>query len=516
MLTKKLITNLILASITANAVGCSGLETKVAKTSTKTTEIINDVVRKSEKEVPVVTSTSASWLAGAAIQLADPVLPALQQPVLYHPTKQVSISDVASWITQEKGLVVDTAEVKVPGQSSTQSAVPVAAAGQPVGLFYVNYEGPVSGLLDIVANKTSSWWHVVDGRVSFYQSETKTFYLPAIARKYVGDSTIASTSSSSGTGSSSQASSGANSISTYTIDFWADVEKTAKAVASGAQVSVNSSSSSITVTGTPSQVRHVQEWTRGLADQLSQQVAVSVQIYSVKLKNEDNYNWNPSVLFKPASGLFNINLAGPQSPSVVSGANPLKLGVSIISNAISGRSTQYNGSQLAFQALSTIGNVIENLNQTVVTLNGQPAPIQIANQQGYLASSATTLTPNVGATTTLTPGNITTGFTAMFLPRIVNGKVILGVTMTNSTSNGFTTTTSGGSSISSPNIDVNTFQQSVSLTPGDALMLTGLQRDALSASKSGVGKADNYALGGGVDNSTNKQVVAIVITAKIL
>jgi type IVB pilus formation R64 PilN family outer membrane protein len=160
--------------------------------------------------------------------------------------------------------------------------------------------------------------------------------------------------------------------------------------------------------------------------------------------------------------------------------------------------------------------VIQTINQTVITLNGQPVPIQIANNQGYLAASKTTATVNVGVSTTLEPGSITTGFTAMFLPRIVNGKVILGMTITHSTNNGFGEITSNGSTIQLPNIDSNVFQQSVSLTPGDELMLTGLQRDDNSLNKSGVGNPDNFWLGGGIGNNTSRQLVAIVVTARVL
>ena len=538
-----LLNTLVLLTLTSGIAGCSNLEPKVKALESNVGKDITKYQEKAAEPVPVITSTSASWLAGAPVRIAEPVLPILTQTVGYHPIKPVSMTDLASWITQFTGLVVDIAELQSTS-STTSSQVagaiggvapiaPVGAIGATTGVagspqqlmqsMYINYSGTLSGLLDVAANKSSAWWKVIDGKVSFYRTETKTFYLPAIARKFTGDNTITTSTGGSSSGGAGGATSsgatsagGANSTSNYSVDIWADLDKTAKTVGSGAQVSVNQSSSSITVTGTPAQIRHVEDWVRGLSDQMSQQVAISVRVYSIKLTNEDNYNWSPSVIFKAASGVLGYSIKGPQTPLVVSGNTPFNLGVSLLSNATSGNSTQYSGSQLAFQALSTLGHVVENINQTVVTLNGQPAPIQMATQQGYLASSSTTQTANVGSTSTLIPGTITTGFTAMFLPRIVNGKVILGMTMVNSSSNGFTNISSGGSTIQNPNIDSNTFQQSVSLTPGDALLLTGLQRDNGSANKSGVGSPDNYVLGGGVDNNMGKQVVAIVITAKIL
>ena len=377
----------------------------------------------------------------------------------------------------------------------------------------------MSGLLDITANKSESWWKIVDGRVVYYKSITKTFYLPAIARKFNGDSNITtSTGSSGGASSSSGISStgGINGGSNYLVDIWADLDKTAKTVAAGAQVAVNPSAGSITVTGTPFQVRHMEDWVKDLSNQLSQQVSISLQIYNVKLNSEDNYNWNPAVIFKGATGVLGFSLTGIQAPAVTSGITGLNFGVSILDNALSGKTTEYSGSQLAFKALSTIGSVTEKINRTVITLNGQSVPIQVANTQGYLASSSSTVTANVGVTTASIPGSLTTGFTAMLLPRIVNGKVILSMAMSQSVSNGFTSVGDPGARIQTPNFDNNTFEQSVSLTPGSALLLTDLQQDNTSSINNGVGTATNYALGGGIDKVLNKQIQAIVITAKIL
>lgn len=534
--------------VAATLTACGAVSPQVRSLEKRVDQDIKTYQAKAAEKIPVITSTPAAWLAGAPVQIAEPTLPILSHSIGYHPTKAVSLADVAAWISQNYGLAVDIAELQSnsansalnstttvagaqPGlPNAAQTAVPVGNVGgvsnmplqQSMYTMYINYDGPLSGLLDVAANKSNAWWKIVDGRASFYREETKTFFLPLLARKYTGDSSISSNTSSAASSGSTTTTTGAtntggaNSISNYVVDFWADLDKTAKIVAAGGQVSTNPSAGSITVTGTPAQVRHVEDWSRSLRDQLSQQVAINIHVYSVKVTNEDNYSLNPSVIFQSASGVLGYSLKGPQSPAVISGKTPFDLGVSILSNSVSGKTSEYSGSQLAFKALSTLGQVVEHINQTVVTLNGQPAPIQMANQTGYLKSSSTTQTANVGTTTTLEPGTITTGFTAMLFPRIVNGKIILGVTMTNSTNNGFTNISSGGATIQNPNVDSNTFQQSVSLTPGDALLLTGLQRDNGSASKSGVGIPSNYLLGGGFDDSLGKQIVAIVISATIL
>lgn len=512
---------------------CTNLDTKIGDLQRKNNANIETSQKALNQPIPVVSSSDSLWLAGTVLKIAEPISPILKQSVSYHPTRAVTLADVASWITQNTGLIVETSElqqspmgVQQPVATSPTLSPQQQAIRQTVFNMFVNYDGALSGLLDVLANKASAWWKMKDGKVRFYQLATRTFYLPALAREFSEKSTITSSSGSSSDGSSntssnsngsgtqttntgSNSSGSAQSISRYTIEFWADIEKTAKTVSAGGQVSVNKSAASITVTGTPTQVGYVEEWAKNLADQLSQQVAITVHIYNIKLANEDNYGLNPTVIFKSISGGHNFSITGGSALPTTGNITPFKLTSSVSSG-------QYTGTQIAFQALSTLGNVTEQFNQTVVTLNGQPAPIQLATQTGYLASTATTLTLNVGATTTLTPGIITAGITAMFLPRIVNGKVILGMNMTNSVLNGFTTATSGGASIQTPNVDSYTFQQSVSLTPGDALLLTGLQHDYGGINKQGVGMPDNFLLGGGVNNKLSKQLIAIVITARIL
>jgi type IVB pilus formation R64 PilN family outer membrane protein len=389
----------------------------------------------------------------------------------------------------------------------------------------VSFQGNVKGLLDYAANEEGLWWKMENGAVEFYSTVTKTFYVPAINRKSTGSNTIVAQSgpgslnSGSGTGTSGGTSGSAtgssNAGDAYEVDVWKTLANTAKTVAGSsgggdAQVSVEPTLGSITVTGSPTQVKNVEEWSKGLTDKLSQQVMISVSVYSVDLSNEDNYSWDPSVLYSKVSNMYGLSLVAPGAPAVTGSLTPMIL------SATAGKSSSLNGSQLAVNALSTIGHVSETTTQSVVTLNGQPAPMQVANEVTYLASSGSTISANVGSTSTLTPGVVTTGFTATFLPQIMNGKVLLGMDMTNSVLNRIDTATSNGSSIQTPNVSSTTFQQSVSLTPGAALLLTGLQQDSSAVNRSGVGSASNFLLGGGVDGTRAKKLIAIVITARVL
>lgn len=523
------------AAIVAGGVaGCGSVELQARQNASTAMQHITQEQAKADVPVPVVTSTPAAWLLGQSVDVLPAKSPLLSRVVIYHPAQRVMLNDVAAWISQASGLVVDTVEAQsAPGAAGGMQALAAAA-------FPIAYEGPLSGLLDATANKAGLFWKFDSGRISFYRTMTRTFYIPALARNSSGTSSIstggapgAGANSSGGNGVASSAGGqsgspsgqstlsggGASSTASYAVDVWAELEKTAKIVGDGAHVIANKSFASVTVTGTPAQVRNVEEWTKSLAENLSQQVAITVQVFRVKTTEEENYNWNPDIVFKGLSTKYGFNLSGPQAPPIVSGDTPLNFAAAVLPTAY-GSQAQYTGSQLAVQALSKLGRVSESVKQTVITLNGQPAPLQVANQTSYLQSSTQSLQPaSNGAAPvapTLTPGVVTTGFTAIFLPQIVNGKVLLSMDLTNSTLIRMGSVSSGGSSIQTPNIDLSTFQQSVSLTPGDTLLLTGFQQDSGAINQSGAGAPNNYAFGGGVGNSAGKQLIAIVITAKVL
>ena len=515
---------------------------------------------------PVISKSQNAYLAGEKISVAEQLSPILKKKVVYKPSRAVLLPDVAHWISEEFNLAVDLTGLQVNQSTNTgaqgfsgavanpnvgagsapvsgmalpaplggAATAPVASVGTIQGSMTrlplqipmnLKYEGTLNGLLDQMAQKTGVWWKFTDGKAVFFRSETKTFYLPTIARSFEGKSTITTNSTSGGgagsasggtTGGSgtSSSTSGAESTARYDVNLWKDIETTAKVVGGSAQVAVNAAAGSITITGSPADVRHMEEWVKSMSDQLSQQIQIDIDIYTVAVNKEENYSWNPSVIFKSATGPLGFNITGISTPAVIGAATPFNIGAAVIN------SSNYAGSTAAFNALSTIGKVSQKLHQQAIAMNGQPTPMQDAVQQSYLAQSATSQTANVGSTTTLTPGSFTVGFTAMFVPKIINGKVVLGMTMTNSVLNSLKTISSGSllnnSSIQLPDIGSTTIQNTVTLTPGDALMLTSLVKEQGANQNSGIFSPFFYLLGGGFDSVSENRIMAIVVTAKVL
>jgi type IVB pilus formation R64 PilN family outer membrane protein len=93
-------------------------------------------------------------------------------------------------------------------------------------------------------------------------------------------------------------------------------------------------------------------------------------------------------------------------------------------NALTIGSTGSGGSNAIVQALQQQGQVSMVTEPQVTTMNNQVAAIDITRSEGYLKSISSTAN-DVSTTTSLTPGDVTTGFTMYLLPKIRNNKVYM-------------------------------------------------------------------------------------------
>lgn len=507
-----------------------------------------DNIAQAQKNFPqAVQSVQAPYLLGPAVKAAPPENPALRDNITLVTTSELPIREVAGRIADLTGLAVNVTGLSDSGSISLPTSPPASVGGlppPPAAMFAqatassgdeeptvgpLHYSGTLRGLLNTLQARTGlSWKFDADGALTLFRTETKSFIIPALpmtndAQTQIAASAGASTeggaisSTSGGGGQNSSTSSSGNTTITAgsSTDVWKSLEDTAKSVAGGASVSVDESTGMVTVTGTPDQVQQVRDWVHGLQSTLSQQVVLTVNIYSVSLTNENNMGFNPSLAFENAAKSWGLTMTGAPPPAVSSGGTPMSFGASILDTA-TGTTGEFSGTKAAIQALASLGRVSEVYSQSRVTLNGQQAAIQNADQIGYLAESAVSQTANVGSTSTLTPGTITTGFTGLIVPRIMGDKVYLGMDMTIAQLVSITKVSSGGSSIQVPHTTDTVVTQQASLSSGDTLMITGYQESDATNTNNGVGSPFNPLFGGGVDSNTKKNLIAIVVTARIL
>lgn len=511
---------------------------------------------------PVVVVHDGPWLMGTAVRPAKAPPPELTQSVTFEraDVSGMTLQDFAAWITQHTGVAVMveasamraglpadtgakavTPTVTPPSAPSIggQAALVASALGVPTAGSFggsngysaassrLFYAGTLRGFLDVIAARYGVWWRYGLDGVHIFRTETKTWTLPELPKSETSTGGVSTGGSSGAAGavggagrsdsvlstSGATPSAGAGSTSmtgTLAVDVWSGLQKAAASVAGvDAVVDVDKSLGILTVTATPPQLERVSDWVKSLAADMQKQVVIDVHVYNVQTSREDNYGMNLNLAYKNASGHTGISVTGAPAPSVVGGQTPLSFGASILSGTLS-------GSSLAVQALSTLGDVSQVVSRSGVTSNGQMLAMQAARQVNYLAGSTSLLTSTSGSSTSLQSGTVTVGFTATFLPKVVDGKILLDVNMTLSDLLGIQTITSGGSSLQLPSVANTTLQQVVSLKSGQTLVLTGYRQHSASITNNGVGSPDMPLLGGGVDANKSDSILAVVISARLL
>lgn len=492
----------------------------------------SDITHAKTQYPKVIDITDAPYLIGAEVRAVPPPNPILSETITLVNTQPMSIRQVAEQISDTTGLPVEvTGLLSDTDNNNTSQQLQSARAGLPpppatffsesknsgnVPSINLHYHGTLGGLINVITSQTGLSSKIQNGSLVFFKTETKTFIIPALEEEVSTSSQITassgatSSSSSSGNNSNSNNSNGTTTITnTSRTDMWSGITKTAQTISDGAQIVTDPSTGTIAVTGTPAQIDQVSAWVQSLSNTLSKQVAITIHIYSVKLNNEQNYGYSPTLAFHNKANELGLKAQGAPVPDISSGATPFTFGATIIGG-------KFKGTELVVQALSSLGKVSQVFSQSRVTLNGQPASIQVAEQTGYLASVETTSTAQVGSTTSLTPGSVTTGFTGTVTPRVVGDKIYLGMNMVISSLLGLQTVSSGDSSIQVPTTDDTVVNQSAMLQSGSMLMITGYNEADSSNTHNGVGSPYFPLLGGGADASVGRDMVVIVITARIL
>ena len=363
----------------------------------------------------------------------------------------------------------------IPGMGQSEPTTGGAKRGQQV---HVNYEGPLEGLLEQVSVATGYGWDYDDSTktVTFSRFIVKTFTVMGAPGKREFTDQITNKSKEAQTsnigGSNVNATVGTGDTAsqtiqtnktTYNFDIWADTEKAIKAMLSKeGSVVTNPVAGTITVRDHASNVRAVGRYIADLNVRLSRQVALTVHVWAVEINNDVTAGLDLSVLFT--------------SPdvSVVAGALQTTLGAAGTASATILKGKLKN-SEGVLKALKEWGNATQVTSGGGITLSNQPVPIQAISRVAYLAGSSTSNT-DYNQTTTLTPGEVTTGFAMTIVPHILDRRrVILQYTINMSKLDDMREFTNNEVTIQLPQTSNRAFSQRSTLQMGETLILAGFQ-----------------------------------------
>lgn len=520
--------NLALGTAVAALVAACSVSTDLDATLDR--EVENTVVLKEKAKAPttpavtdVIRVNDDIWLGDTSeVEYeGDPVPSYLETPdgvtlISNRPITLYEIGDMLNKITSLSVRYDPTLEEasKQQADGNAPSLESIGAQWTDSTKMLVSYKGPLSGLLDEVCNRFGIWWKYEKKQIYFYKFITKTFVLYTLPTKPTLSVNVG--------GSSTDGSAGSSSVSlsnTANIDLWANIESSIKSMISNeAQLTMDQSNGTITLTGTPTDIRKVAKFVNEQNIRLSRQVAISVKVLQVNVSDSDQYGLNLSAAFKGNNHITDLGLASPGG-----------LGAEVTNNLsmtiLSGRWTLAG----AIQALSEQGTTNLITSGTVTTLNNKPAPIQVVKTQNYISEITKTNSGSDGSYYDLstTTEEIETGFTLDVLPRILeHGRLMLMFNLTLSdlielerVDLGSGSTTGGetsGQYIQNPIIETRGFTQEVALKSGETLILSGYERVENSAKKTGVGSAENSLLGGTATAEKTRSILVIMLTPVVL
>lgn len=507
----------------------------------------NGIVAKAQSPV---RHESGIWLGKDVVKLGQPALPKIFYESAVFDMTVASLAELAERIGVRAGLPVKvTPDALEVAEAMRGGAAGPAGAGAPlpsgatlpppprgvgdarpaaatpfarsagVHIYYTN--GNLRGLLDTAAARFGVSWKYADGAIQFFHTESRTFQINTLPGDSTFNASVTSGATSSpgsgaggaggaggGTGGAAGATNGVtannsqNTAVASKLSVYGSIESVVKAMLSSyGKVVISPATGSITVVDTPDTLDRVGAYIDNENKTLERQVVINVTVLSVSLNDSEDYGINWNLVYTTLRQKYGLT-----------SAMPVGLDATLFSAGIVGDS-RFAGSTAIIDALSKQGKVRRQTTASVITLNNQVVPLQVARQTSYLQSSQTTVVPQVGTTTTLMPGTVTSGFNMSILPHVLaNGTVLLQFSTDISALNAIREVQSGASKIETPEIDTRNFLQRVAMKSNETLIISGFEQTDDNLDRQGVGSARNVALGGGMKAASAKESIVILIT----
>ncbi|HHP3317024.1 TPA: PilN family type IVB pilus formation outer membrane protein [Escherichia coli] len=490
---------------------------------------------------PVVKESSRQWINPRPVMDKNTSKTVPGCPIVIHTRQSITLQQVVQRITESCHIPVRiTPDVLTYLNTSTTGStqqiqgalpppdasgmVPLAAIGasdtppsrlpgNTAALSELNASG-LTTLLNAVSSRLGISWRYDGSHIIFYYLETQTFPITYMDSQVAYNATVVSgTMSSNGSsgGSASDAISGdASNTQTTTVDMksalYQDVKNAVTSMLTPGIGRMFMSTGFITVTDNPQVLETVRAFIEKRNEEMKRQVVLNVEILSIrKTRNEQaGIDWN-AVFSDRTLGLSLGSTFTSAASDAITG------GVSIVDGKLT-------GSKAFLKALSSQGDVSVVTQNSAVTKNLTPVPMQIANQQSYIESVTTDTTANVGSSTSLNAATITTGFNMTLLPFILPDSQTLQLLYSMSLSDKpvIENYESGGSKAQLPNVDLKTINQTVDLKSGQTVIISGFQQSGRRSGKQGVGTPGFFGLGGGINSENDDTILVVLITPNII
>jgi type IVB pilus formation R64 PilN family outer membrane protein len=533
------------------------------KDSNKTDQLYNTTHKVIEQQ-SLVSHSKDFFVASKSYQIEENIVlpPVFDQKIIYSSAKQEGLTTILVDVYSQTGInfkftpdaiAYMTGTSAAPTTTTPAAPVGAAAAGASgstgltaqaveVGASAVTANVAVLGNVKLQMQYTGTFFEFVERlgtqfdlywefnpkskTVEFYRTRTKVFALDLLPGITTFSNNISSSSTVGGGGSDTGAN--LNSGAVMTVNYandkgnsWVDTVATIQAMLSPeGVVNPNMRSGFVTVSDIPERVARVESYINKINDKARKKIAVKVDVFDVVLDASTDYGIDWSAVINEFGGQFSIDSGPGSSPIGSNLTDTLKF-------TYSGGDGFINSVTAIFKALSKVGDTTRVTGTTVYTVNGEPAPVQVVKRQDYVKEITFSAVSQNASTTevAVTPGTVISGFFLVVTPTILSdNQILLNLSFSLSTADVTTNTatvcsqgqTTDCPTITLPIVDSKNFMESVTLNPGQTVILSGFQQVDNQIGISSMAAPAYWALGGNKAALARKTTTVTVITPYII
>lgn len=229
----------------------------------------------------------------------------------------------------------------------------------------------------------------------------------------------------------------------------------------GASVKALRSDNSLVVRALPSQLDSVRKYISKKTENDTMQVRVNIHLVTVEKEKGSTLNLDVDL----------VKQLGKASISSVTGSSgSLLAGLSPSGNLTVGYE---NGSQLAVNALSEQGNILQSRVLRGIAFNNRISQLTNIEKVSFIAKRTLQQTSNVGSTTGIEQETADSGSLLYLLPNIGESDVVLHISSSLSDLKRLTTKGESGNEVESPEISDREVNTMVKLEPGKPVYVSG-------------------------------------------
>lgn len=519
--------SLLVATLVA---GCAVSTEQVAQEATKLTSVAVAAQQQSQvaaKRPEPLTRITGNYVGGQATAVSHSLaLPPVAREVVLNFAGHGTLVDVARNVRAATGIPVrinpdvddigaGAREGHPPGPPGGPLPPGFRGSGRRIGELPLAFSGDLSDYLNQVTGMLGVSWEYASGEIHVFRRVTRVFNLTLSPGRLTVRDDVNTTGQSSGGSNAQQQQAGtfgSNSTASTNYEFspWDSIEQVLKTMISPAgKFAINHGSGSIVVTDAKEHVDRIGEWVRQENAALNRQVAIEVREIAVSLRNNSQVGVDLNLVYQQ------LNRASGAQDWVFRFGAPSSLtdpGAGTIGFNVARPDSRLSGTNLAVQALNSLGNIVHDSSRTVITTNRVPARDQDVTDRAYLAET----TPAAGgasAGTTgvpgLRPGVITYGDNLILVPTITDANsVLLQLFSTRSELLEINSVATGQGltfqQINTPIVGRKKNSQNFHIAQGDTLVIVGNTSDRWSS-------RDNHSITGGSRTATQMRTISVLL-----